>query len=77
MIFQQMKLGEQVFKAHLPTQQASTPFIRPTLSGFRIRKQYSEAMRKYTEAFSTTLLTLLSLSLFASHIPVWRWFYHV
>ena len=75
MIFQQMKLGEQVFKAHLSTQQASTPLI--TLSGFRISKQNSEAMRKYTKTFSTTLLTLLSLSLFASHIPVGRWLYHV
>ena len=53
MIFQQMKLVEQVFKAHLPTQQDSTPLI--TLSGFRIRKQNSEVMRKYTEAFSTAL----------------------
>ena len=35
MIFQQMKLGEQVFKSHLPTQQDSTSLI--TLSGFRIR----------------------------------------
>ena len=34
-------------------------------------------MRKYTEAFTTAFLTLLSLSLFVSHIPVWRWFYHV
>ena len=75
MIFQQMMLGEQVFKAHLFTQQDSTPLI--TLSGFRIRKQNSEAKRKYTEAFSSALLTLLSLSLFASHIPVWRLFYHV
>ena len=75
MIFRQIQLGEQVYKAHLPAQQASTPLI--TLYGFRIRKQNSEAMRKYTEAFSTTLLTLLSLSLFANHIPVWRWFYHV
>ena len=55
MIFQQMKLGEQVFRAHLPTQQASTPLI--TFPSFRIRKQNPEAMRKYTEAFSTTLLT--------------------
>ena len=49
MIFQQMELGEQVYKAHIPTQQASTPLI--TLSGFRLRKQNSEAMRKSTEAF--------------------------
>ena len=75
MIFQQIKLGEQVFKAHLPTQQDSTYLI--TLSGFRIRKQNYEAMRKNTETFSTALLTLLSLSLFVSPIPVWRWFYHV
>ena len=66
MIFQQMNLGEQVFKAHLPTQQDSTPSI--TLSGFRIRKQNYEAMRKYTEAFSIALLTLLSLSLFVGFI---------
>ena len=75
MIFQQIELGEQVYKAHIPAQQASAPLV--TLSGFRIRKQNYEAMRKYTEAFSTTLLTLLSLSLFANHIPVWRLFYHV
>ena len=68
MIFQQIELEEQVYKAHLPAQPASTPLV--TLSGFRIRKQNSAAMRKYTEAFSTTLLTLLSLSLFANHIPV-------
>ena len=75
MIFQQMKLREQVYKVYIPMQQASTPLI--TLSGSRIRKQNSEAMRKDTEDILTTLLTLLSLSLFASHIPVWIWFYHV
>ena len=70
MIVQKMELGEHVYKAHLPAQQASTPLV--TLSGFRIRKQNFEAMRKYTEAFSTTLLTLLSLSLYANYFPVWR-----
>ena len=28
MIFQQMELGGQVYKAHLSTQQASTPWLR-------------------------------------------------
>ena len=49
-----MKFGEQVVKAHLPTQQASTPLI--TLSGFRIRKQNS---LKRWESILRHFLTLL------------------